>query len=356
MNPSANFERVSFGRLPGDEVVEAFTLSNVNGIEVRATGYGAAIVSIRTPDREGRFDDIVLGYDDPTGYVEDKAYLGVVAGRYANRIRRGRFSLEGREHTLATNDGPNHLHGGIRGFNKVLWSTAPFRSAEGAGLMLAYTSPDGEEGYPGTVEAWVTYTLTGRDELVIDYRAVTDQPTVINLTQHSYFNLTGDPARDILGHQLEINAAGFTPVDETLIPTGDIAPVAGTAFDFTRPTTIGARIDADHVQLQRAGGYDHNWVLDGGGGALASAARAYEPTTGRTLEVQTTEPGIQFYSGNFLDGSIRGKGGQHYGHRTGFCLETQHFPDSPNQPAFPSTVLEPGQEYTSRTVYRFGIA
>lgn len=353
---SAGVARSPFGRLPGGEAVDAFTLRNATGVEIRVTPYGGAIVSVRTPDRDGRFADIVLGYDDLAGYRDDEAYLGAVIGRYANRIRHGRFSLDGREYALALNNGPNHLHGGVRGFDQVLWSADPFRDADGVGLALAYTSPDGEEGYPGTLDARVAYTLTDRDELIVDYRATTDRPTVVNLTQHSYFNLTGDPARDVLGHQLRIDADRFTPVDGTLIPTGDLAPVAGTPFDFRRPTAIGARIDTDDPQLRYAGGYDHNWVLNGGDGALKPAARAYEPTTGRTLEVYTTEPGLQFYSGNFLDGGIRGKGGHRYGHRCGFCLEAQHFPDSPNQPSFPSTVLRPGGELVSRTIYRFGVA
>lgn len=349
---SAGVARSPFGRLPGGKAVDVFTLRNATGVEIRVIPFGGAIVSVRTPDRDGRFADVVLGYDDLAGYRGDDAYLGAVIGRYANRIRGGRFSLDGREYALAINNGPNHLHGGVQGFDKVLWTAGPLPDADEIGLALAYTSPDGEEGYPGTLEVRVTYTLTDRDELTVDYRAFTDRPTVVNLTQHSYFNLTGDPARDVLGHQLQIDADRFTPVDETLIPTGELAPVEGTPFDFRRPTSIGARIDTDDPQLRRAGGYDHNWVLNGGGGASAFAARAYEPTTGRTLEVYTTEPGLQFYSGNFLDGGIRGKGG----HRCGFCLETQHFPDSPNQPAFPSTVLRPGGEYRSRTTYRFGVA
>lgn len=355
MSAPPGVTRSPFGRLPGGEAVEQFALRNANGVEVRAIGFGGAIVSVRAPDREGRFADVVLGYDDLAGYLADDAYLGAVIGRYANRIRHGRFVLDGREYALATNDGPHHLHGGTRGFNQVPWAAEPFHDSDGIGVALARTSPDGEEGYPGIVEARLTYTLTDRDELRIDYHATTDRATPINLTQHSYFNLTGDPGRDVLGHELRIDADRFTPVDSTLIPTGDLAPVAGTPFDFRRPTEIGARIGADDAQLRRAGGYDHNWVLNGGGG-LAFAARAHEPATGRTLEVHTTQPGLQFYSGNSLDGGVRGKGGQRYGQRSGFCLETQHFPDSPNQPAFPSTVLRPGEAYASRTVYRFGVA
>ncbi|HEX2094245.1 MAG TPA: aldose epimerase family protein [Longimicrobiaceae bacterium] len=351
-------ERAPFGRLATGELVEAFTLRNAGGMEVRVTGFGGAIVSVRVPDREGQPGDVVLGYDDLPGYVADEVYLGALVGRYANRIRRGRFSLDGTEYVLETNHGPNHLHGGRRGFHKVLWSAEPVEGPEGVGVALRYTSPDGEEGYPGTLRAGVRYLLTGDNALVVDYHATADRPTPVNLTQHTYFNLTGDPGRDILGHKLQLHAEGFTPVDETLIPTGEIAPVAGTSFDFRRPTPIGAHLDADDVQLARAGGYDHNFVLLGRGtdGSPAPAARVFEPGTGRVLEVLTTEPGLQFYSGNFLDGSIRGKGGRRYGPRCGFCLEPQHFPDSPNHPEFPPTILRPGERYASRTVYRFGVA
>ncbi len=350
----AQVERVPFGRLPGGEAVDAFVLRGAGGAEARVIGYGGAIVSLRVPDRAGRLADVVLGYDDVQGYVDDRAYFGALIGRYGNRIRGGRFSLDGREYALPVNDGPNHLHGGPRGFHKVLWSVEPLRTDEGSGLALAYDSPDGDQGYPGAVRARVTYLLTDRNELVVDYRAETDRPTLVNLTQHSYFNLAGDPSRSILGHRLRLEADGFTPVDDTLIPVGEIAPVAGTPFDFREPAPIGSRIAADDAQLARAGGYDHNFVLRGGGG-LRLAARVNEPGSGRVLEVHTTEPGIQFYSGNFLDGSVPGKGGVRPGYRCGFCLEPQHFPDSPNQPAFPSTVLRPGERYSSRTVYRFGV-
>lgn len=347
-------EQAHFGRLPSGENVQVWTLRNGRGMEVRAIGYGAAITSLRVPDREGRPGDVVLGYDDLAGYIADDAYFGAVIGRFANRIGAGRFSLDDRPYQLATNNGPNHLHGGPGGFHKVLWKVAALPASDGQGLAFSYTSPDGEEGYPGTLNVWVTYLLTQQNELLIDYWATTDRSTPINLTQHSYLNLTGDPERNVLDHELEINADRFTPVDDTLVPTGEIAPVSGTPFDFRQPRPIRACIGENDAQLAYADGYDHNYVLNSAGGALVFAARVYEPTTGRFLEVHTTEPGIQFYSGNFLDGGIRGKEGVRYGYRTGFCLETQHFPDSPNQPAFPSTILRPGGTFTSRTVYRFG--
>jgi aldose 1-epimerase len=352
---AAGVERSPFGRLATGEAVDVFTLRNSGGVRVRVSGYGGVIVSIHTPDREGRLADVVLGYDDLGGYVGDDAYLGALVGRYANRIRGGRFVLDGRQHTLATNDGPNHLHGGERGFNKFPWAAEPFHAADGVGVALARTSPDGEEGYPGALDVRVRYTLSDQDELALEYRATAGRATPVNLTQHSYFNLAGDPARDVLGHEIRIEADRFTPIDPTQIPSGELAPVEGTPFDFREMVRIGARIDADDEQLRRGQGYDHNWVLRGGGRSLALAARVWEPTSGRTLEVRTTEPGVQFYSGNVLDGSIRGKGGRSYERRSGFCLETQHFPDSPNQPGFPSTVLRPGEEYVSRTVYRFGV-
>ncbi len=345
--------RAPFGVLPDGKAVHVFALTNPNGIQVRAITYGGIIVSLRVPDRDGRLGDIVLGYDSLDGYLEDSPYFGAIVGRYANRIANGRFSLDGEVFDLATNNGPNHLHGGVRGFDKVVWDAEPFESVSGVGVVFTHTSPDGDEGYPGAVTVRVTYTLTRSDELIVDYAATTDRATPINLSQHSYFNLAGDGRRDVLDHVLWINAAHFTPVDATLIPTGVIAPVAGTPFDFTRPTTIGARIDADHGQLRNGGGYDHNFVLDREGSGLEHTARVEEPTSGRVLDIYTTEPGLQFYSGNFLDGSITGKGGQVYGHRYGFCLETQHYPDSPNQQGFPSTILRPGEGYRSRTVFAF---
>jgi aldose 1-epimerase len=351
----ATINRALFGTTPDGSQVEAFTLTNANGIELRTISYGAIIVSLRVPDRTGRMDDIVLGYDSLQGYLRVSPYFGAIVGRYGNRIGSGRFTLDGRTYRLATNNGPNHLHGGNRGFDKVVWQAEPLQNDSGVGVTFTYTSPDGEEGYPGTLLARVSYTLTDRDELVVEYHATTDQATPVNLTQHTYFNLAGDGRGDILGHELLINADSFTPVDSTLIPTGSMAPVDGTPFDFRTPTAIGARIGADDQQLRFGGGYDHNFVLRQEDVALGHAARVVEPSTGRTLDIYTTEPGLQFYSGNFLDGTITGKGGRVYHHRYGLCLETQHYPDSPNQPQFPSTVLRPGQEYRSRTVLVFGV-
>ncbi|GAC1514236.1 MAG: hypothetical protein NVS1B4_01430 [Gemmatimonadaceae bacterium] len=345
--------RAPLGRLPDGTAVETFTLTNAHGIELRAMTYGAIILSLRTPDRGGRLDDIVLGHDSLGGYLKSSPYFGAVVGRYGNRIAKGRFTLDSTTYRLAVNNGVNHLHGGDRGFDKVVWKGEQVETSRGAGVAFTYLSPDGDQGYPGAVTVRVTYTLTNDDELAVDYVATTDKATPVNITQHSYFNLAGDGRRDILGHELTIDAESYTPVDSTLIPTGTIAPVATTPFDFRTPTTIGARIADAHEQLRFGGGYDHNFVLRRYGPGLTRAARVAEPTTGRTLEVYTTEPGLQFYSGNFLDGTIRGKGGRVYQRRFGFCLETQHYPDSPNHPRFPTTILRPGQEYRSRTIFAF---
>jgi aldose 1-epimerase len=353
--PSATVTREEFGRLPDGTQVDALTLTNANGIVVRAITYGGIITSLRVPDRNGQFGDIVLGFDDLAGYLEEHPYFGAIIGRYGNRIAGGRFMLDGQVYTLATNNGPNHLHGGITGFDKVVWWAEPFENGDSVGVTFSYTSSDGEEGYPGKVDVRVTYTLTAANELVFDYYAVSDRATPVNLTQHSYFNLAGDGSGDILGHELTVNADYFTPVDSTLIPTGAIAPVAGTPFDFRSATAIGARIDQDQEQLRHGLGYDHNFVLNSGDSTLTHAARVYEPQSGRLMDVYTAEPGIQFYAGNFLDGSITGKAGHVYGRRSGFCLETQHFPDSPNQPEFPSTILRPGEQYRSTTTYVFGV-
>jgi aldose 1-epimerase len=352
---TASVTRAPFGMLPGGDSVQLFTLSAARGLEVRIMTYGATIVSIRAPDRTGRLDNITLGYDSLGGYLTSSPYFGAIVGRYANRIARGRFTLDGRTYTLATNNGPNHLHGGVRGFDKVNWTAEEVPSDSGAAVAFSYRGADGEEGYPGNLHVRVTYTLSPEGRLTVDYHATTDKPTPVNLSQHTYFNLAGDGAGDILRHELMIAASRFTPVDSTLIPTGELAPVEETPFDFRQPTAIGARIGADDEQIRRGGGYDHNFVLDRQGTELSLAARVHEPTTGRTLEVHTTEPGLQFYSGNFLDGSITGSGGHVYRHRNGFCLETQHFPDSPNHASFPSTVLRPGEEFRSRTVFVFGV-
>ncbi len=347
-------KREPFGKMPDGAEVELFTLRNAAGMEIRAISYGGIITSLRVPDRNGRFDDVVLGFDRLEDYLEDHPFFGAIIGRYGNRIARGQFTLNGTTYKLATNNGPNHLHGGNKGFDKVLWKAAPVDGKNA--VTFTRTSPDGEEGYPGNLQVQVTYTLTDENELIVDYRATTDKPTVVNLTQHSYFNLAGQASGDILGHQLRLNADRYTPVDETLIPTGELAPVEGTPFDFRKPTAIGSRINGPHPQVKNGQGYDHNWVLNRSGSGLQLAARVVEPKTGRTLEIRTTEPGIQFYSGNFLDGKLTGKQGARYNHRTGFCLETQHFPDSPNQPKFPSTTLRPGTEYSSRTVFTFGVS
>ena len=351
--------RASFGRTAAGQAAEIFTLTNSHGIEVRLTNYGGIITSLRTPDRSGRFDDIVLGYDSLSGYLRDTPYFGAIVGRYGNRIAGGRFTIDGTSYRLAVNNGPNSLHGGLRGFDKVVWNAVPFQNASGVGVALDYTSADMEEGYPGTLRTHVTYTLTNDDRLIVDYLATTDKPTPVNLTQHSYWNLAGDGSRDILAHVLTINADAMTPVDTTLIPTGEIAPVAGTPFDFRTPTPIGLRIDQrQNQQIRFGGGYDHNFVLNRAGvsaDSLVHAGRVAEPSTGRTLDIYTTEPGMQFYTGNFLDGSITGKAGHVYHYRYGLALETQHYPDSPNHPAFPSTILRPGQQYKTRTIFAFGV-
>jgi len=357
---SAGVTRAPFGTTGDGRAVEIFTLTNAHGVEARITNYGAIIVSLKTPDRAGNFDDITLGYDSLSGYLRDTPYFGAVVGRVGNRIARGTFTLDGVTYHLAINNGVNTLHGGLRGFDKVVWSPEPFQNATGAGLTLTYTSADMEEGYPGALSTKVTYTLNDRDQLIVDYHATTTKATPVNLTQHSYWNLSGSASRDILGHVLMINADGMTPVDSTLIPTGEIASVAGTPFDFRTPTAIGARVDQrQNQQIRFGGGYDHNFVLDRGGAAADSmvlAASVTEPGSGRTMSVYTMEPGVQFYSGNFLDGSNVGKGGHVYHYRYGLVLETQHYPDSPNHPQFPNTILRPGQQYHTRTMFSFGVA
>lgn len=342
-----------FGTLHDGRNAMLYTLRNKNGLETAITNFGGIVISLRVPDRKGALEDIVLGYDSLRQYEADRSYFGAIVGRYGNRIGNAKFTLDGSEYTLAANDGGNHLHGGLRGFNKVLWTVDEKRSVPGRSLTLTYSSPDGEEGYPGALSVTFIYTLNDENELVIEYEAITDKPTVVNLTHHSYFNLAGAGARDVLDHELMIAADRFTPVDEGLIPTGELQSVEGTPMDFRTPTRIGDRIDYEDGQIHRGRGYDHNWVLNRESDLLQVVASLFEPTTGRLMEVLTTEPGLQFYSGNFLDGTTRGKSGREYRLRTGLCLETQHFPDSPNKPDFPSTVLRPGERYHTVTAYRF---
>ena len=349
----ASVTRAPFGRTPDGKAVDVYTLTNAHGMQVRAITYGAIIQTIRVPDKSGRLGDVTLGYDSLEGYLRSSPYFGAVVGRYANRIAKGRFTLEGKTYQLAANNGPNHLHGGVKGFDKVVWEAEPFQRGDTVGVVLRHTSPDGDEGYPGTLAVRVTYTLVPGNELIVDYAATTDKPTPVNLSQHTYFNLAGEGggSGDILGHVLTIDADRYTPVDATLIPTGEPVSLAGTPFDFRAPTPIGVRIAQPDQQLKNGGGYDHNFVLNRTGHAV----HVLEPTSGRTLDISTTEPGLQFYSGNFLDGTITGKAGHVYKQHAGFCLETQHFPDSPNHLNFPSTILRPGQEYRSRTEFAFGV-
>jgi len=346
-------KKAAFGTTPDGKSVDLYTLTNAQGMEICVMTYGGVIVSLKVPDRKGQLGDVVLGFENLEGYSPKVPYFGALIGRYGNRIGNAKFTLDGKEYTLAKNDGPNSLHGGIRGFDKVVWQGEPLERKDDVGVILKYTSPDGEEGYPGTLHATVTYTLNDKNELEIDYQATTDKATPINLTNHSYFNLAGEGNGDILGDLLTLNADHFTPVDDTLIPTGKIASVKGTPFDFTQPTPIGARINEQNEQLLLGHGYDHNFVINRTGPGLTLVARVYEPTTGRVIEIDSTEPGVQFYTGNFLDGTLIGKHGHVYGRRAALCLETQHYPDSPNKPEFPSTILRPGQTYHSTTIFRF---
>ncbi len=344
----------AWGKTPEGAEVNLYTLTNAKGVEARIMNYGAILVSLKVPDRQGTLSDIVLGFDSLDPYLKENPHFGAVVGRYGNRIAKGHFTLEGKEYKLAINNGANSLHGGIKGFDKQLWTGKTMETKDGPAVQLTYVSKDGEEGYPGTLTSTVTYTLTGTNELRIHYQATTDKPTVVNLTNHSYFNLAGAGNGDILGHLLTLHADRFTPVDSGLIPTGELRSVEGTPFDFRKPTAIGARINnTSDEQIKAGGGYDHNFVLNGTAGTLRPAARVSDPTTGRVMEVLTTEPGVQFYTGNFLDGTITGKGGKVYNKRAAFCLETQHYPDSPNQPKFPSTELKPGGKYDTTTVFRF---
>jgi len=340
-----------FGTRDGRSII-LYTLTNSHGVEVRAMNYGGIILSLRVPDRKGQLADIVLGHEKAEGYMPNPPYLGAIVGRYANRIANGTFTLDGKAYTLPKNDGPNTLHGGLtRTFDKVVWDGEAQKGKNA--VAFSYLSKDGEEGFPGNLRVKVTYTLTDSNELVIDYDATTDKATAINVSQHSYFNLKGEGNGDILDHEIMINADKFTPVDKNLIPTGELRAVKGTPFDFTTSTKIGARIEDQYEQMVLGHGYDHNFVLNRKGAGLSLAARVYEPTTGRVLEVSTTQPAVQFYTGNFLDGSVTGKEGHVYKRRYGFCLETQHYPDSPNHPDFPSAVLKPGEKFHQTTVFKF---
>jgi aldose 1-epimerase len=350
--PTAPITKVPFGTADG-QPVDLYVLRNANGALASICNYGGIVVALKVPDRRGQFVDAVLGYDKLEDYLKDTPYFGALIGRYGNRIAKGKFTLDGVEYTLATNNVPNALHGGRKGFDKVVWQARSYVSKLGPALELTYRSKDGEEGYPGTLDVTVVYTLTADNALRADYTAKTDKDTVVNLTQHSYFNLNGEG--DILDHVVFINADQFTPVDSTLIPTGELKPVPGTPFDFRTPTAIGARIGQDDEQLKFGGGYDHNWVIHKSLGKLALMARVAAPKTGIVLEVFSTEPGLQFYSGNFLDGKNVGKSGRVYNFRNGFCMEPQHYPDSPNQPNFPSVVLKPGQVYQNTIIYKFSV-
>jgi aldose 1-epimerase len=345
-------KKEAFGNTLDGKPVELYTLTNTHGIEIRVMTYGGIIISVKTPDKAGQLADITLGFDSLAGYLDKSPYFGALVGRYGNRIGNAKFSLDGKEYTLAKNNGPNSLHGGLKGFDKVVWQAQPYEKVGERGLILRYTSVDGEEGFPGTLHATVTYTLNDKNEFSLDYHATTDKATPINLTNHTYFNLRGEGSGSILNEQMMLNADHFTPVDATLIPTGKIASVKGTPLDFTTPTVIGARINDKYEQLVFAGGYDHNFVINRKVPGLVLAARAFDPTSGRVLEVDTTEPGVQFYTGNFLV-DVHGRHGHIYNKRDAFCLETQHYPDSPNKPNFPSAILRPGQTYHSTTVWKF---
>ncbi|HYJ79773.1 MAG TPA: aldose epimerase family protein [Longimicrobiaceae bacterium] len=351
--PSAHTRQHPFGRTADGREVTCFTVQAAAGLRLEVLDYGAVVRALRVPDRDGEAADVVLGYDDLESYERDPFYLGAVIGRSANRIRDAAFVLDGKTYQLTANDGPHHLHGGARGFGKAVWRARGFRDARRVGVVLEHASPHGEEGYPGNLHVQVTYSISDAGGLAVEYRATTDHPTPVNLTQHSYFNLAGEGAGDVLAHELTVDAGVFTPLDASHLPTGALAPVAGTPLDFRRPHRIGARIRAHDAQLRMAGGYDHTFVLEGASGGMACAARLFDPASGRVLEVLTTEPGMQLYSGNFLDGSLPGKHGHRYGPCAGVCLETQHFPDAPNQPGFPSTILRPGDELRSRTEFRF---
>jgi len=352
MSAAESSSKTSFGKMPDGQSIDLYTLTNSHGMKAAITNYGGIVVSLLTPDRAGHMDDVVLGFDNLDGYLKPEPYFGALIGRYGNRIGHAQFKLDGVVYHLAKNDGDNTLHGGLKGFDKRVWKARDVSKGSPA-VELTYLSKDGEESFPGNLSVTVVYTLTEANELKIDYTATTDKDTVLNLTNHSYFNLAGQGSGDILKHQITINADRFTPVDAGLIPTGELKSVVGTPFDLRKPATVGTHINDDNEQLKLGKGYDHNFVLNRTGDGLVPAARVTDAGSGRVMEVLTTQPGIQFYTGNFLDGTIHGKGGKVYGHRSALCLETQHFPDSPNKPSFPTTGLKPGQTFRSTTVYRF---
>jgi len=342
-----------FGTLSDGRKVYSYTLTNASGVQVKIINYGAIVTSLLVPDRNGKIADVILGYDSLAGYVNDNSFQGAIVGRYGNRIAKGKFKLDGKEYQLKVNSAGNHLHGGTKGFYKALWEAEPIESADDPALKLGYVSNDGDEGYPGRVIIKVTYTLTKNNELKIDYEGTTDKTTILNPTHHSYFNLTGDPTKTILDHELMLVSESITPVNSDLITTGELTKVEGTPFDFRKPEKIGARIDNNDQQIKYGLGYDHNWVLNNYDKSVRQAATLYDPQSGRFMEVLTDQPGLQFYSGNFLDGSIKGKSGIIYKYRTALCLEAQHYPDSPNKPNFPSVVLKPGEKYKQTTIYKF---
>jgi aldose 1-epimerase len=347
---SLAIQKVEFGKTPDGKTVNLFTIKNANGVELKVSEFGAILVSLKVPDREGIFEDIIQGFDKLEGYIKDNTFQGVTAGRYANRIGKGKFTLDGKEYTLATNDGENHLHGGVEGFGKKVWKGEELKTDEGAGVKLTYLSEDGEEGYPGNLECTVKYILNNDNELKIVFNTKTDKPTPVNLTNHAYFNLKGEGEGTILDHELKLNADEYTPVDDGLIPTGEIASVEGTPLDFTEAKKIGA--DIDKVDKKFSGGYDHNFVLPESGDPLTKVCKVVEPESGRVMEIYTTKPGFQFYSGNFLDG-LKGKGGKVYDQHYAFCIEPQYYPDSPNKPDFPSSILRPGEEREEIILYKF---
>lgn len=350
--PQVTITKSDYGQTPDGEAVAQYTLKNEQGMEIEVITYGGIITSWTAPDKTGQYENVVLGYDSLSQYIAANPYFGAIIGRYGNRIAEGKFDLDGNTYQLETNDGPNHLHGGVKGFDKVVWSARESTTDSTASLELTYVSADGEGGYPGKLTSVVTYTLTADNSLEVDYEATTDKTTIVNLTQHSYFNLSGDFSKTILDHELMIAADTYLPVNATLIPTGELRSVEGTPFDFRQSKTIGEDIEVANDQLDKGKGYDHCWVLNEQG-AFRKVSTAYHPASGRMLEIYSDEPGLQFYCGNFLDGTLPMPGGGTYGHRTGFCLETQHYPDSPNQESFPSVTLAPGEKYTSKTTFTF---